>query len=111
MVATFEDADELAAGVGGGDLLDNAGQLGEVFGFELQGTDGVLAMGVEAGAEEHKLRIYFFSELDELVFEMGKIVFAGGAVLDGQIPCVAESWATAGFVLVASARIERPAVD
>ena len=40
MVASFEDADEFAAGVRGGDLLDNLSQFGEVFGFELQRASG-----------------------------------------------------------------------
>src|SRR4051812_22785085 len=55
VIAPFEDADDAAAGVFVSNAKNGFRQPGEVFNFQVERADRVLAMGVKAGANQDEL--------------------------------------------------------
>ena len=111
VIAPFEDADDPAAGVGFCDGKHAASQTGEVFGFELERPDGIIFVGVEAGADQDELRPHFRGNGFEGAVKSSVIVFELSAILDRLVERVSEAFAFARFVFIARAGIKRPAVD
>ena len=73
VVASFQTADQSAAGMGPGHLQNLARHGGEIFRFQSQGTDGILDMGVETGAEQHQFRLTFRRRRFQSLRELGQV--------------------------------------
>ena len=86
-------------------------QLGEVLGLQAERADGVGGVAVEAGADEHELRLDPRGEVGQLVGELREILAPRRAERRRQVARGAQAVAGARFVGGAGAGVERPAVD
>ncbi len=111
IVTALEDANDPAAGVNSRHIAHDFSQRGKVFGLQSEGANWIEGVTIESGADEYKLWPDVSGKLLKLGCERVTIRLPRCAERDWQVNRRPESGSGAGFITIAGARIERPAVN
>ncbi len=85
VIAAFQQAHQLSAAILAGGVQDEFGQGAEVCAFQSQRTDGIVAVGVEAGTQQNQLRPAAGGGFVEHIVKGFVILLAGDAERERKI--------------------------
>src|SRR4051794_10222833 len=111
VVAAFQEADDASFGILISDCEDGGCELAKVFRFQPQRSNWVLAVSIEAGANQHELGLDLRGQIDQPLLKRSRELGDRRAIFHGDVNDMAQTRARADFVRVARSWIERPAVN